>query len=288
VSVIIPVYNRSGLLSRAVRSVLGQTLSDIEIIVVDDGSTDDIRAVLDGFKDERIRSVRHEGRRGAAAARNTGVRHARGSHLSFLDSDDEWFPSKLEEQLQYMNAHDGEVCCASYYLRRESEETVAFPSTIDPNSELLFGCSLGPGSTLMTTREAFSRVGPFLETLLRLEDWDWLLRCRLHYKILIMPSPLVRSHFSINPENAPRIIQAVDLIRSQQASYGISWQHPLAMIKFQSTIFMEKSAAAYWSGRLPAALYWGLLCFVAYPFRNRSFYKRRFANLRTIMRPRGS
>jgi glycosyltransferase involved in cell wall biosynthesis len=283
VSVVIPVHNRSGLLRRAVRSVIGQTLNDLEIIVVDDGSTDDIRAALDEFRDQRLTVIRHQIRQGAAAARNTGVRCAKGSYLAFLDSDDEWLPSKLEEQLRYMQEHDGEVCCSAYYLSRDGGPPAALRPVPDANAELLFGCALGPGSTLVVTREAFSRVGPFLETLLRLEDWDWMLRCRLLYKILVFPSPLARAHFTTNPENAVRIINALNLIRARRALYGISVRTPIAMMKFQSTILMEKAGAAYRSRQTLLSLGWGMTCFAVYPFRNREFYKHRLGNLLTIV-----
>jgi glycosyltransferase involved in cell wall biosynthesis len=99
ISVIIPVYNRTDLLPRAVNSVLNQTYDNLEIIVVDDGSTEDIEGVLDKFDDVRIHYIRHEANRGVAAARNTGMRFAHGEYVAFLDSDDEWFERKIERQL---------------------------------------------------------------------------------------------------------------------------------------------------------------------------------------------
>ena len=99
VSVIIPTYNRAHLIGRAIRSVLDQTYQDWELIVVDDASTDDIPGIVKGFTDGRVKYIRHDENKGAAAARNTGIQAARGAYIAFLDSDDEWLPEKLERQV---------------------------------------------------------------------------------------------------------------------------------------------------------------------------------------------
>jgi len=94
VSVVIPAYNQSQYLAAAIRSALAQTYEDIEVLVVDDGSTDDTRRVATSFDDSRVRYI-YQNNAGLAAARNTGIRHARGSVLTFLDSDDLFLPEKL-------------------------------------------------------------------------------------------------------------------------------------------------------------------------------------------------
>jgi glycosyltransferase involved in cell wall biosynthesis len=99
VSVIIPVYNQTDMLSRAVKSLLDWTYGNLETVVVDDGSTEDIKGVLDIFDDDRIHYIRHEANGGVAATRNTGIRFAHEEHVAFLDSDDEWFERKIERQL---------------------------------------------------------------------------------------------------------------------------------------------------------------------------------------------
>ena len=284
VSVVIPVHNRPELLSRALRSAVGQTFTDLEIIVVDDASTDGIGPAVASVRDGRVRLIRHQTRQGAAAARNTGVRHARGAYLAFLDSDDEWLPHKLEQQLEYMHVRQCEVCCTSFFLHRENE-TISTPTIPkEANSALLFGCGLSPGSTLVTTNEAFSRVGPFLETLRRLEDWDWLLRCRSVHRILVVPTPLAHVYLDVDREKALAALAAANHIRSRRRLYGLSLGDPVARTKFESTILMEKSAAAYRAGRAPSALYWGLLCVALYPFRDRHFFKRRAGNLLELFR----
>ena len=99
VSVVIPTFNRAHLIMRALQSVLTQTFTAWETIVVDDGSTDDTETVVLSLGDSRIRYCRQPENRGPAAARNRGMREAKGEFIAFLDSDDEWFPDKLELQV---------------------------------------------------------------------------------------------------------------------------------------------------------------------------------------------
>lgn len=117
VSVVIPTYNRSVMICRALRSVLVQTFRDFEIVVVDDASTDDTAAAINReFQDTRIRYLKLSTNVGAGEARNHGVRAAAGTFIAFLDSDDEWLPEKLDIQLQAIAAASGPVVCYSKYL----------------------------------------------------------------------------------------------------------------------------------------------------------------------------
>ena len=105
VSVIIATYNRAALLPRAVNSVLSQIYSDYEIIIVDDCSSDKTQEVIQEFTDPRIRSIRHKTNQGAAAARNTGIAHARGKYIAFLDDDDECTPNRLADQVSVLDTN---------------------------------------------------------------------------------------------------------------------------------------------------------------------------------------
>jgi glycosyltransferase involved in cell wall biosynthesis len=109
VSVILPVYNRRNSLRMSARSVLDQSVGDLELIVVDDASTEDIASVVRELGDPRVRYVRHERNRGAAAARNTGLAHAEGRFIAFQDSDDLWLPGKLERHLHLLERAPEEV-----------------------------------------------------------------------------------------------------------------------------------------------------------------------------------
>src|SRR5215470_17496504 len=111
VSVIVPTFDRPDFLRAAVRSVLNQTFSKLEVVVVDDASIIDLAPILDAFHDDRIRYFRHSSNRGEAAARNTGILNARGDYLAFLDDDDEWRPDKLQLQLDLFTRSPREVGC---------------------------------------------------------------------------------------------------------------------------------------------------------------------------------
>src|SRR5688572_3852876 len=104
VSAVIPAFNRSHCIARAIDSVMQQRLPVSELLVVDDGSTDHLRDCL-GVLAERVSLIRHETNLGSAAARNTGIRNAQGEFVAFLDSDDTWKPDKLEKQLAFMHQH---------------------------------------------------------------------------------------------------------------------------------------------------------------------------------------
>ena len=115
VSVIIPTHNRAGgMLQRAVASVLDQTVRDLELLVVDDASTDGTQEYLGAVTDPRVRSVRHSTAKGGCAARNTGVAEARGRYVAFLDDDDIWLPGKLEAQLGSLEARNADFAYAGW------------------------------------------------------------------------------------------------------------------------------------------------------------------------------
>jgi glycosyltransferase involved in cell wall biosynthesis len=182
VSVVIPTYNRAASIMAAVQSVLSQTWTDLELLVVDDGSSDETPGLLAGLADPRVTLLRHSSNRGAAAARNTGIEAARGAFVAFLDSDDQWLPRKLELQAAALMAAPAEQAVSCHGVRMhlldhgiEREQQLSEP-THDWFTRLALGCDLSPGTTLLARREVFAQIGPMDEGLPRFEDWDWLLR----------------------------------------------------------------------------------------------------------------
>lgn len=109
VSVILPVYNRSASLEDSMRSVLNQSYRDLELIVVDDASTEDLQPIVDGVGDSRVRYIRREKNGGASAARNTGLAASEGRYIAFQDSDDLWLPGKLQMQMDLLESASPEV-----------------------------------------------------------------------------------------------------------------------------------------------------------------------------------
>ena len=109
VSVVVPAYNRAKMLPAAIDGVVAQSLADWEALIVDDASNDATRSVVEAYRDSRIKYLRHESNRGAAAARNTGMQVARGEYIAFLDSDDYWRPDKLALQVERLQSSPPDV-----------------------------------------------------------------------------------------------------------------------------------------------------------------------------------
>ncbi|WP_082453545.1 glycosyltransferase family 2 protein [Rhizobium sp. Leaf262] len=124
ISVILPTYNRGATLLAAINSVITQSYSDLELIVVDDGSTEDVESIVCGISDSRVKYVKRQQNGGAAAARNTGLEHASGDYIAFQDSDDLWLPGKLQKQLALfstMPSHIGVVVGAKILYGRDDD-----------------------------------------------------------------------------------------------------------------------------------------------------------------------
>ena len=209
VSVVIATHNRAGLVRQAIQSALEQTVQPLEIVVVDDGSTDSTPRVLAEFGNH-IRIV-HQPNQGRSAARNAGVNHCRGEVIAFLDSDDIWFPEKLAKQLVVL----------------EAKPTLglvhAFSDVVDENSvrlnqrtryrQKLYRRALKRGytyegmsrecimflSTVAVRRECWKRVGPMDTAIPAFEDWDWYLRASRETEIVTIAETLV--HFRQHPGN---------------------------------------------------------------------------------------
>ncbi|MDQ5844102.1 MAG: glycosyltransferase [Acidobacteriota bacterium] len=178
VSVVIPAYNNSRHLSHAVQSVREQGHSDLEIIVIDDGSTDNTVEVLEQLRGSDLRSIK-QANAGPAAARNLGIAEARGEWIAFLDADDYWLPGKLSAQFDALQQQDGADFCYTDALLRfpDGHETIsgARNSGGDLFSDLLWGNQLATG-TVLVRRRCLAAVGPFNVNLRTGEDWDMWLR----------------------------------------------------------------------------------------------------------------
>ncbi len=194
VSVVVPTFDRARLLPRALDSVRGQSFRDWELIVVDDGSADATRELARRERDPRVRWVGQE-RSGVSAARNRGIREARGDWLAFLDSDDAWRPSKLERQLealehdpQFLACHTDEI-----WIRRGVRVN---PRRVHRKyggwiyHRCLPLCCISPSSILLH-RGLPDRIGGFDENFAVCEDYEMWLRLTHRFPVQFVPEPLV-------------------------------------------------------------------------------------------------
>ena len=205
VSVIIPTYNRANLIGKAIKSVLKQTYQDFEIIVVDDGSTDNTGEIIRSFKDKRVKYIeKYKKNKGISVARNIGIKMARGKYFAFLDSDDEWLSEKLSKQikvLQYESPEVGAVYSNLCYMDENGKNTnkLRNPKKEGYIYEDLLGKNyVGPPSTLLIRKECFHRVGLFDDLLNAQEDWDMWIRIAKYYRFALIKIPLVKYRLHSN------------------------------------------------------------------------------------------
>ena len=200
VSVIIPTYNRAHLLGRAIKSVLNQTYKDFELIVVDDGSTDDTEKVVGNFKDERIRYISLEKNMGAGVARNRGIEASRGKYIAFHDSDDEWLAEKLEKQTGVFNAASSDVGYAytdMWHVLRDGEKhywhspAISKGRIINEKNMDYQVHRLGIQTTMIKKR-CFGTIGVFDVRFPRFIDLEFFVRLAKHFNSCHIREPLVK------------------------------------------------------------------------------------------------
>ncbi len=191
VSIVLPTYNRANSILRAVESVLSQTYPEFELLIIDDGSTDNTGQVISEIRDERVRYFEQPVNRGVSAARNEGIRLAAYDYIAFQDSDDFWLPDKLEKQMKVFTEKPeaGLVYCTLEGTRADGTRIV-MPSPSMPMADkagniyerLLKGNIIGAPAAVVR-RACLEKVGIFDETLQCLEDWELFLRIAKEYEI---------------------------------------------------------------------------------------------------------
>jgi len=257
VSIIVPVFNRAATVGRAVASVMAQTFADWELIVVDDGSDDDLAGAMAAFPDTRLRILRHARNRGAAAARNSGIGAAHAPLVAFLDSDDEWLQTKLARQVDAIERGGPRLgaLCTAFRLRRtrtgHSEDRYPSAARGWP-AQLLDGCFVSPGATLLARRECFGTVGLLDESLARFEDWDWLLRLVERYDFDCLPEVLAVVHAGAPPHLAIIDKATRDLEARHAARIGAA-AGAAGLRRLRASLALERSNAALAGGRYAAA-----------------------------------
>jgi glycosyltransferase involved in cell wall biosynthesis len=204
VTVVVPTHNRSRLLGLTLRSILWQREVDLEVVVVDDGSSDDPAAVVAGLGDGRVRLVRHDRPLGVSAARNRGIAEARGGWVGFCDDDDLWSPDKLARQLQAAAATGRTWVCTGHVNVTPTLRVVG-GGPAPPAEEIVrllpyrnivpFG-----GSAVIVRSDALARSGGFDGRLRNAADWELWLRLARHGPPAVVEEPLVA--YRLHPGNA--------------------------------------------------------------------------------------
>ena len=275
VSVIIPAYNSMKYLPETLSSVLEQTFTDFEVLIIDDGSSDQIEAWAQAQTDPRVKFISQKNQ-GVSVARNTGIKNARGEYIAFLDADDLWQPTKLEKQVNCLNANPqvGLVHNWIFLIDQYSNKTGnlwasrtqghVWQNLVERNT--IACCSV------MVRRSCFTSTGVFDPSLRSAEDWDMWIRIAAEYPVAVIEEPLASyrllpnsksKNFPLVEKSLSRIIEKnfasapAHLLHIKQRSYGYANLN-LAWKAIQS---VDHDEAKAWKYRAAALRYYPQLRF---------------------------
>ncbi|MDJ0696185.1 glycosyltransferase [Mastigocoleus sp. MO_188.B34] len=202
ISVVIPVYNGEQTIAETIKSVLNQNFKDIEVIVINDGSTDKTVDIVQNIFDSRLQIFSYDNS-GLAATRNRGIKKARGKFISFIDADDLWTLDKLEDQYQVLKANPRAVLAYSWtdYINDSGNfikagRRIKFTGWV--YERMLMGNFLENGSNPLIRRQVFEEVGHFDESLSAAEDWDMWLRICANHEFVCVQKPQILYRISAN------------------------------------------------------------------------------------------
>lgn len=241
VSVILPVYNRSGSLEDSMRSVLNQSFRDLELIVVDDASTEDIKSIVEGVGDARVRYIRQAKNGGASVARNAGLAAAKGDFIAFQDSDDLWLPGKLAKQIDvlenapadvgvvtgskvlYGSGPDGSYGVGKVSMRPPPE------SIMQPGEDQIRKYLVENRISLQNAlfrRNCYPQAKWFDDVTRSNADWAFTAHLAQHTKILESPDPVVMAFSSPDSISKLKKTKAIGLIRILKRNKAVYAKYP--------------------------------------------------------------
>ncbi len=236
VSIIIPTYNRRHLIQRALESIFAQSYQNFEIIVVDDNSIDNTRQLISDINDLRIKYIYLDKRKGAAFARNVGIKESQGRYIGFADSDDEWNHSKLQKQVDYLiNSPQDTGMVYSYVRKVENGSKSLLPEKhLQSTKSLYIHEKLLSGNFItihsLVRRECLDKIGLFDENLPRLQDWDLWLRISKYYRIGFIDETLATVYMSSDAisRDDDMFIAALEIILGKYIDDYRKYPHILA------------------------------------------------------------
>lgn len=218
VSVIMPTYNRAYIIRRAIHSVLNQTYTNFELIIIDDGSTDNTAEVVKSFNDSRIIYIKHARNLGIASARNTGIGISQGEYIAFLDSDDEWLPNKLREQLIAFEEAPSDVGAIYTQMENIGKGKITYlhrktPPEGNIHKHVLSGLPIYL-TTLMLKRKYLEQAGTFDKGFVFADDWDFCIRLSKICNFRFVKTPLairyiVSDSISVNNPALPKELEKI-------------------------------------------------------------------------------
>lgn len=216
VSVIIPTYNRAYVIKKSIDSVLSQTYSDFELIIVDDGSTDNTKDIIEAYKDSRIKYVYQENS-GACAARNNGVLLAKGEYIAFHDSDDTWLPDKLEKQIQAINETGADIVSCQMITHDENGKKKLIPELKASHFMNMSSMPAGIGTQTLLMKNNVAKHIQFDAEMPRLQEMEWLLRALKIYRLYVLKQGLV--NYEVLPDSisssSEKLYKAIKLIKNK-------------------------------------------------------------------------
>ncbi|SCY34322.1 glycosyltransferase family 2 protein [Butyrivibrio sp. INlla14] len=233
VTVIIDTYNRAKELPRAINNILYETYQRFEIVVVDDGSSDNTEEAVKRFTDERVKYFKNPQNMGLAASRNVGVKNAKGYYITFQDDDDLCRLEKIEDQVRFLQDRDREIGMTYHEtinhinrLENRGSDVIIMPSRNIPDVKkdgyifpALLPWNFITGPSMMIKKECFEKSGLFDESLFSFEDWEMTLRIVRDFKVGFMKKPLYDYYqtsqgllFNDNPEHRKKVVAALDVI----------------------------------------------------------------------------
>ena len=296
VSVIIPTYKRSEDIQRAVDSVLTQSITDIEIIVIDDNGIGSIDGLLTAEKmqkykkEPRVKYIQHIENRNGSAARNTGIKAASGKYISFLDDDDIYLPQRLERMSNKLDALDDTWgACYSSYVKKMSNGKVRYSKEIMSGNiflqALMRSFYLGSGSNMFFRREVIENIGLFDETFRRNQDLEYLVRVLKKYKMAYIDNVLME----VNIDKRTNILsfhQQVererqfrnkfsshlnDLSENERRSVVTMWNIDWIRLCIESKQYVQAIKEIYKS-RIPIKVFWAYIKYIIDRAYNKTSY----------------
>jgi len=230
VSVILPTFNRTHYIERAVTSILKQSYADLEIIIVNDASVDNTSEIVCSLRDERIKVICHEKNKGLAAARNTGINNSRGEFITFLDDDDEWLPEKIIKQLAVFESSKEEIGLVFTNGYSEAEkrniitEELGSGIIYNPLANKFFPLRIliTPPSSWMLTSSVIKDIGYFDESMYNnWDDGDFFVRLAFKYPIYFLNENLVIWHLLEKHVNmiSPNLIKGKEIFLQKNIEF---------------------------------------------------------------------